>query len=43
MIYDTAPRGPLRGISLPGLARFMIALPRGADDVFKADLSVDHT
>ena len=42
VIYDTAPNSPLQGISLPGLRRFMIALPRGADDVIKADLSLGH-
>jgi hypothetical protein len=42
VIYDTGPHGPLHGISLPGLKRFTIALPRGADDVIGSDLSLDH-
>ena len=42
VIYDTAPNSPLHGVSLPDLQRFMIALPRGANDVIKADLSLGH-
>lgn len=42
VIYNAGPHGPLRGVSLPGLQRFQVALPRGAYDVIGSDLSLGH-
>lgn len=42
VIYDGAPAQRLRGIALPGIRRFAIALPAGAADVIGSDLSVKH-
>jgi hypothetical protein len=42
VIYDGAPSQKLRGIALPNLQRFTIALPHGADDVIGVGLSLRH-
>jgi hypothetical protein len=42
VIYDGSPSQRLQGITLPGIQRFTIALPDGADDVIGSDLSVKH-
>lgn len=42
VIYDTGPHHPIGGITLPGLQRFTIALPREADDVIAVDVARAH-
>jgi len=42
IVWPTGPRGRLRGISLPSLARFTVALPPAAFDIIWVDLTARH-